>query len=72
MIKFYEPMSDAEGQKVIRDCFVPFRNVPTRVQFSGRADVPYWKDKHGEDVKLVYRHYATLYFIFVVDSSEVS
>ena len=33
-------------------------------------DIPYWKEKTGEDVKLVYRHYATLYFIFVVDSSE--
>ena len=34
-------------------------------------DLPYWKSKVGGDaVKLVYRHYATLYFIFVVDSTE--
>jgi AP-3 complex subunit sigma len=24
----------------------------------------------GTDVKIVYRHYATLYFVFCVDSSE--
>ena len=24
----------------------------------------------GEDFKLIYRHYATLYFVFCVDSSE--
>jgi AP-3 complex subunit sigma len=24
----------------------------------------------GKDVKVIYRHYATLYFVFVVDSSE--
>ena len=33
--------------------------------------MPYWKSKAGGDAaKLVYRHYATLYFIFVVDSTE--
>ena len=26
----------------------------------------YW----GKDTKLIYRHYATLYFIFIVDGSE--
>ena len=34
----------------------------------GRS-LTYYKDK-GQDVKLVYRHYATLYFIFVVDQQE--
>lgn len=24
----------------------------------------------GDDVRIIYRHYATLYFIFVVDESE--
>lgn len=28
------------------------------------------KDLFGEDVRIVYRHFATLYFVFVVDSSE--
>lgn len=28
------------------------------------------KDLFGEDARIVYRHFATLYFIFVVDSSE--
>jgi len=28
--------------------------------------VQYW----GSDVRLIYRHYATLYFIFAVDASE--
>jgi AP-3 complex subunit sigma len=27
-------------------------------------------DVYGEDVRLVYRHYATLYFVFAVDKSE--
>jgi|EP00945_MAST-04E_sp_MAST-4E-sp1_P006596 AP-3 complex subunit sigma len=71
VIKFYEPMADAEGQKIIRECFLSVSKRSDGVcNFLEGNDIPYWKEKTGEDVKLVYRHYATLYFIFVVDSSE--
>ena len=29
-----------------------------------------WYTSGGSDYKLIYRHYATLYFVFCVDSSE--
>jgi len=71
VIKFYEAISDAQGQKVIRDCFSSVSRRSDGVcNFLEGKDIPYWREKDGEEVKLVYRHYATLYFIFVVDSSE--
>lgn len=30
------------------------------------GSIPEW----GENIKLIYRHYATLYFVFAVDSQE--
>ena len=72
IVKFYEgELSDADRQKIIRDCFSAVSRRSDNVcNFLEGKDLPYWKDnKHGT-VKLVYRHYATLYFIFVVDESE--
>ena len=69
VIKFYEPMADAEGQKIIRECFLSVSKRSDGVcNFLEGNDIPYWKEKTGEDVKLVYRHYATLYFIFSTPS----
>ena len=72
IVKFYEgELSDTDRQKIIRDCFSAVSRRSDNVcNFLEGKDLPYWKDnKHGT-VKLVYRHYATLYFIFVVDESE--
>lgn len=52
-----------EGEKYYSLCSVcRFRNVNDSRFFCSLID--------GTDVKIVYRHYATLYFVFCVDSSE--
>jgi AP-3 complex subunit sigma len=54
-----------EQQKLIRECFS---------LVSKRSDLMCnfveGGDQWGSDTKLIYRHYATLYFVFCVDSSE--
>ena len=35
-----------------------------------KNDLPWLSLIGGSDYKLIYRHYATLYFVFCVDSSE--
>ncbi|RMX64687.1 hypothetical protein KXD40_005706 [Peronospora effusa] len=40
--------------------------IQYRCRGYGRASVRYW----GSGVKLIYRHYATLYFVFAVDKQE--
>jgi len=52
-------------QKLIRECFqLVSKRTEIMCNFLEGGEV--W----GKDTKLVYRHYATLYFIFCVDSSE--
>eukprot|EP00741_Cyanophora_paradoxa_P019538 tig00021127_g18860.t1 len=70
VLKFYERISDAEQQAVIRWCHSVVTKRSDRVcnfveigQDAGGTDF-------GKDTKLVYRHYATLYFIFLVDTAE--
>ena len=73
IVKFYDgDISDEDRQKTIKDCFSAVsRRLDNVCNFLEGNDLPYWKSKVGGDaVKLVYRHYATLYFIFVVDSTE--
>ena len=72
IVKFYEgELSDEARQKIIRDCFSAVSRRSDNVcNFLEGKDLPYWKDHDDGDVKLVYRHYATLQFIFVVDQSE--
>jgi AP-3 complex subunit sigma len=54
-----------DQQKLIRECF----NLVSK-----RSDIMCnfveGGDQWGRDTKLIYRHYATLYFVFCVDSSE--
>lgn len=73
IVKFYDgDISDEDRQKIIKDCFSAVSRRPDNVcNFLEGSELPYWKSKAGGDAaKLVYRHYATLYFIFVVDSTE--
>jgi len=64
--KFYDRKPEEEQQRLIREIFqlVSKRNdsMCNFLEVKGL-----WGSK---DLKLIYRHYATLYFIFVVDSSE--
>lgn len=69
LTKFYQNVeSEAQQQSVIRRVFQQVSSRPdgfcNYVHVEGI--VPQW----GDNVKLIYRHYATLYFVFAVDSQE--
>ncbi|KAL3093186.1 hypothetical protein niasHT_022636 [Heterodera trifolii] len=66
LLKFYTQYSEEEQQQIVRETFQ---------QVSKRDDnvcnfLEGGKLIGGSDCKLIYRHYATLYFVFCVDSSE--
>mmetsp|Transcript_11148 Transcript_11148/g.26788 ORF Transcript_11148/g.26788 Transcript_11148/m.26788 type:complete len:180 (-) Transcript_11148:157-696(-) len=67
LVKFYQPVeSEQQQQNVIRKVFMQVTSRPDSFCNYLEGAVPEW----GENVKLIYRHYATLYFIFAVDSQE--
>jgi AP-3 complex subunit sigma len=67
LVKFYQNVFGEERQQsVIRRVF---QQVSTRSDsFCNylEGSIPEW----GENIKLIYRHYATLYFVFAVDAQE--
>eukprot|EP01100_Stratorugosa_tubuloviscum_P005773 TRINITY_DN2557_c0_g1_i1.p1 TRINITY_DN2557_c0_g1~~TRINITY_DN2557_c0_g1_i1.p1 ORF type:complete len:166 (+),score=66.81 TRINITY_DN2557_c0_g1_i1:70-567(+) len=65
LIKFYELIDVEKQQQVVRECFnsVSKRSDRNCNFLEGGG---FW----SKETKLIYRHYATLYFIFCVDSSE--
>uniref|UniRef100_A0A7S0NEJ6 AP complex subunit sigma n=2 Tax=Geminigeraceae TaxID=589343 RepID=A0A7S0NEJ6_9CRYP len=65
LTKFYEHLPVERQQQMIRECFTLISKRSDRV-CNFLEDVGAW----SKDTKLVYRVYATLYFIFVVDGSE--
>ncbi|XP_048099202.1 AP-3 complex subunit sigma-1 isoform X1 [Alosa alosa] len=64
--KFYEHYSEDTEQQIIRETFhlVSKRDENVCNFLEGGILIG------GSDNKLIYRHYATLYFVFCVDSSE--
>jgi AP-3 complex subunit sigma len=65
LIKFYEPIPFSNQQRAIKECYQLVSKRPDIVcNFLEGGSI--W----GHENKLIYRHYATLYFIFVVDESE--
>ncbi|XP_041105233.1 AP-3 complex subunit sigma-1-like isoform X2 [Polyodon spathula] len=64
--KFYEHYSEDIEQQIIRETFhlVSKRDENVCNFLEGGMLIG------GSDNKLIYRHYATLYFVFCVDSSE--
>mmetsp|Transcript_18762 Transcript_18762/g.26735 ORF Transcript_18762/g.26735 Transcript_18762/m.26735 type:complete len:179 (-) Transcript_18762:1148-1684(-) len=67
LVKFYQNVFGEERQQsVIRRVF---QQVSTRSDsFCNylEGSIPEW----GDNIKLIYRHYATLYFVFAVDAQE--
>ncbi|GLJ30310.1 hypothetical protein SUGI_0599640 [Cryptomeria japonica] len=63
--KFYEYQSVEKQQELIRDIYGVLCSRAENVSNFIEADGIF-----GPDTKLVYKHYATLYFVFVFDSSE--
>lgn len=66
LIRFYEYYSEDMQQQIIRETFhlVSKRDDNVCNFLEGGTLIG------GSDYKLIYRHYATLYFVFCVDSSE--
>lgn len=64
----HDKITTTKRQEVIRECFqlVSKRSDSVCNFLEGGISTRIW----GKDVKLIYRHYATLYFIFAVDMSE--
>ena len=67
LVKFYQQVeSESLQQTVIRRVFTQVAQRPDSFCNYLEGIVPEW----GENIKLIYRHYATLYFVFAVDSQE--
>ena len=67
LVKFYQSVeSEAQQQSVIRRIFQQVAARPDSFCNYLEGTVPEW----GESIKLIYRHYATLYFVFAVDQQE--
>lgn len=67
LVKFYQNVCGEDRQQsVIRRIFQQVSNRPDSFCNYLEGSVPEW----GENIKLIYRHYATLYFVFAVDAQE--
>merc|ERR1712137_97501 len=65
--KFYEHYTPQEQQQLIREIY---QQLSKRSDFSCNFLETPADGKWGKETKIIYRHYATLYFVFVVDPSE--
>eukprot|EP00051_Salpingoeca_urceolata_P033557 m.21238 g.21238 ORF g.21238 m.21238 type:complete len:177 (-) comp6363_c0_seq1:111-641(-) len=66
LVKFFDHHTEEMQQQIIRECFQLVSKRPDNVcNFLEGGSL-----LGGSDAKLIYRHYATLYFVFAVDSSE--
>jgi AP-3 complex subunit sigma len=67
LVKFYQSVTSEETQQsVIRRIFQQVAQRPDSFCNYLEGIIPEW----GENIKLIYRHYATLYFVFAVDAQE--
>ncbi|KAF9113917.1 AP-3 complex subunit sigma-1 [Mortierella sp. AM989] len=66
LTKFYQPIDIATQQALIKEIFSLISKRPDTVcNFLEGSQM-----LGGQDTRVIYRHYATLYFVFVVDESE--
>ena len=67
LVKFYHNVTSEETQQsVIRRIFQQVSTRPDSFCNYLEGIIPEW----GSNIKLIYRHYATLYFVFAVDAQE--
>ncbi|KAL0489466.1 AP-3 complex subunit sigma [Acrasis kona] len=65
LVKFYEVIAFEKQQRAIAECYSLISKRSDDVcNFLEGGSI--W----GKETKLIYRHYATLYFVFIVDESE--
>ncbi|WWC98200.1 hypothetical protein V866_005091 [Kwoniella sp. B9012] len=79
--KFFTPLPPLVQQSLISQIFSLISDRPAGVcnfldapdlvfPTPGSTIVEKGKRKEGDDTRVIYRHYATLYFVFVVDGAE--
>ena len=66
--KFYEQIPEAQQQQLIRDIFLLVSKRPDTV--CNFLDGDQLSGAWGKGTKLIYRHYATLYFVFACENTE--
>lgn len=67
LVKFYQSVTSEEKQQsVIRRVYQVVSQRPDSFCNYCEGSIPEW----GDNIKLIYRHYATLYFVFAVDAQE--
>lgn len=67
LAKFYQNVHGEEKQQnVIREIFRQVHQRPDEWCNYLTGTIPEW----GESTKIIYRHYATLFFVFAVDQQE--
>ncbi|CAM9577748.1 unnamed protein product [Choristocarpus tenellus] len=67
LVKFYQTVVGEDAQQsVIQSIFQQVAQRPDSFCNYLEGSIPEW----GEGTKLIYRHYATLYFVFAVDAQE--
>ncbi|KAJ6813682.1 AP-3 complex subunit sigma [Iris pallida] len=65
LIRFYESQPPEKQRELVRSLYGVLSSRPENVSNFVQVDAIF-----GPDSKLVYKHFATLYFIIVFDSSE--
>lgn len=65
LTKFYEFLPEDRQQQLVRDVF----SIVSK-RSDGLCNFVEDEAKFGGNRRVIYRHYATLYFVFVVDQSE--
>lgn len=65
LTKFYDYVPEDRQQQIIRDVFsIVSKRSDALCNFIEGGPI------FGDNLRIIYRHYATLYFVFVVDNSE--
>eukprot|EP01029_Cantina_marsupialis_P027974 TRINITY_DN774251_c0_g1_i1.p1 TRINITY_DN774251_c0_g1~~TRINITY_DN774251_c0_g1_i1.p1 ORF type:complete len:175 (-),score=24.35 TRINITY_DN774251_c0_g1_i1:336-815(-) len=67
LLRFYDHYTETQQQEILNSVYsVISKRSDSVCQFVEGISIPHFDDK----TKLIYRHYATLYFVFVVDEQE--
>ncbi|PRP78220.1 adaptor-related protein complex [Planoprotostelium fungivorum] len=70
LVKFYERKTEQQQQALLKEVYnLISKRADVMCNFLEADKLENWGGKAG-DTKIIYRHYATLYFIFVADGSE--
>lgn len=64
--KFYSQMTEEEQQKLVQEIYTHVSKRADTVCNFLEGSV----SQYDDNIKLIYRHYATLYFVFAVDTQE--